>query len=191
MSVSALKEQHVSHEQVRARLFGTSKARTPAKQQEDSIEALEKTIVGLQRKLAAANAVNRTYAGMAERLKASEDRAEKLELDLSDARARILAQAEMLRISTDGIVPDGSNKRTVEAIVRDVLRDFPGITWEDVKGVRRERYLVIPRHACMKAVYEERKDLSLPTIGRLFGGRDHTTILSAVRKVEKQAVDLR
>jgi chromosomal replication initiator protein len=35
----------------------------------------------------------------------------------------------------------------------------------------------------MEAVYDERKDLSLPSIGKLFC-RDHTTILHAVRKVK-------
>jgi chromosomal replication initiator protein len=39
----------------------------------------------------------------------------------------------------------------------------------------------------MRAVYEERKDLSLPRIGKIFH-KDHTSILSAVRKTPSSAV---
>jgi chromosomal replication initiation ATPase DnaA len=72
---------------------------------------------------------------------------------------------------------------TIE-IINEVLANFPGITWADLKGARRTRNIILPRHLAMHAVYTERKNMSLPMIGRLFGGRDHTTILSAVRKVE-------
>jgi chromosomal replication initiation ATPase DnaA len=34
----------------------------------------------------------------------------------------------------------------------------------------------------MAAAYQQRPDLSLPQLGKMFGGRDHTTILYAVRK---------
>lgn len=185
-----LSKQHLSHSQVRARLIGkpSKPIPQPATAGQDTInisaiKALEKQVAQLGHKLATATAINRTYAGMAERLKASEARVEKLELDLSDARARILSQAAMLKMPVDGDFPEARDqRRSVEAIVRDVLRDFPGVTWEDVKGIRRTRHLVDPRHACMRAVYDERKDLSLPALGRIFGGRDHTTILNAVRK---------
>jgi len=41
------------------------------------------------------------------------------------------------------------------------------------------------------AIYlcREMTDLSLPQIGREFGGRDHATILNAVRRVEKRCAD--
>ncbi|MBX5206708.1 chromosomal replication initiator DnaA [Rhizobium sp. NZLR11] len=190
MHVSALREQHASHEQVKARLFGKVSKTTPDPAAPDlniinisAIKALETQVARLTTKLATATSINRTYADIAKRLKASEAKVEKLELDLSDARARILSQAAMLKLPVDGDFPEASDqRRSVEAIVRGILRDFPGVTWEDVKGIRRTRHLVVPRHACMKAVYEERKDLSLPALGRIFGGRDHTTILNAVKK---------
>ncbi|MBX5089365.1 chromosomal replication initiator DnaA [Rhizobium lentis] len=191
MHQTELNKQHLSHAQVRARLLGKPSKpipQPPSTVDQDAINisairALETQIAQLSRKLATATAINRTYTGMAERLKASEARVEKLELDLGDARARILSQAAMLKMPVDGDFPEArDHRRSVEAIVCDVLRDFPGVTWEDVKGIRRTRHLVEPRHACMRAVYEERKDLSLPALGRIFGGRDHTTILNAVRK---------
>jgi chromosomal replication initiator protein len=106
-----------------------------------------------------------------------------LEEDLADAEARLLAQAQILlsgRRADDGDDETDDDRSTIEEIVAAVLADFPGVTWADIVSVRRDRRLVKPRHACMRAVYEKRKDLSLPRIGRIFH-RDHTTVLAAVK----------
>ena len=54
----------------------------------------------------------------------------------------------------------------------------------DLDCARRTKDVVLPRQI---AVYlaKQRTIRSLPEIGRLFGGRDHTTILAAVRKIER------
>ncbi|CCE96341.1 Chromosomal replication initiator protein dnaA [Sinorhizobium fredii HH103] len=106
-----------------------------------------------------------------------------LEADLADAQARLLAQAQVLlsgRRADDDDEADG-DRSSIEEIVAAVLADFPGVTWADIVSVRRDRRLVKPRHACMRAVYEKRRDLSLPRIGRIFH-RDHTTVLAAVNR---------
>lgn len=104
-----------------------------------------------------------------------------LELALADAQARILSQAQLLC----GAGNDGEgglfHRRSVRDIVEEVLLAYPGIGWADVIGIRRERRLVAPRHACMAAVYDEREDLSLPALGRIFR-RDHSSVLHAVNK---------
>lgn len=105
-----------------------------------------------------------------------------LQLSLADAQARILDQARALCEHADASMGQ-SVRRPVRDIIKEVLHFFPGITWEDVISVRRERRLIEPRHKCMVAVYEERKDLSLPMLGRIFK-RDHTTIIHAVQKAE-------
>lgn len=76
------------------------------------------------------------------------------------------------------------DKRTILTIVTEVLQRFPGVTIPQVKGPTRHRDIVAARQAAMYAVRQERQDLSFPAIGRWFGGRDHTTVLHAVRKVE-------
>lgn len=113
----------------------------------------------------------------------TERKLEKLELDLADAQARILSQAEMMKALDEREAGEGivDRRRAVPEIIADVLQHYPGISWDDIKGVRRTRDLIGPRQACVKAVYEERKDLSLPRIGRIFS-RDHSTILHSVRK---------
>ncbi|NVD38973.1 chromosomal replication initiator DnaA [Ensifer sp. HO-A22] len=114
-------------------------------------------------------------------VKAQRLRVLQLELALADAEARILSQAQLLC----GAGADGEgglfSRRPVREIVDEVLLAYPGIGWADVIGVRRERRLVEPRHRCMAAVYDEREDLSLPALGRIFR-RDHTSVLHAVNK---------
>lgn len=104
-----------------------------------------------------------------------------LELALADAQARILSQAQLLCGAGDDGEGGLFHRRSVREIVEEVLMAYPGIGWADVIGVRRERRLVEPRHRCMAAVYDEREDLSLPALGRIFR-RDHTSVLHAVNK---------
>ena len=76
-------------------------------------------------------------------------------------------------------------RRSILEIVLEVLVDFPGISVKDVKNGRRTHDVVYPRQLCMWEVKTQRPDLSYPAIGRWFGGRDHTTVLHATRKIEK------
>jgi chromosomal replication initiation ATPase DnaA len=129
-------------------------------------------------------------AKLAEELSVRRAEVSRLQLDLSDAHARMISQADVISTLLAAVSESGDEetqaKRPVAAIVADVLRDFPGITWEDMKGVRRERRLSRPRQICMFEIYEQRKDLSFPKIGKMFGGRDHTTVLHAVNKVRAE-----
>ena len=53
----------------------------------------------------------------------------------------------------------------------------------DIVSARRTKLLIEPRHAAMYMT-KRLTPLSLPDIGRCFGGRNHTTVLHAVRKIE-------
>jgi hypothetical protein len=75
-------------------------------------------------------------------------------------------------------------RKTVLDIVIEVLTEHPGITVADLKGAHRRRDITYIRHLAMYEVYHQRKDMSHPAIGRWFGGRDHTTVLHAVRRIE-------
>lgn len=54
----------------------------------------------------------------------------------------------------------------------------------DLKGSSRQRQVVIARQVAM-SLCRSQLALSLPEIGRLFGGRDHTTVLASLRKVDE------
>ena len=75
-------------------------------------------------------------------------------------------------------------RRQAKDIIHDVLHDFPGISYAQVVGPGRSLQIVEARHTCILAVHRARPDLSFPQLGAIFGGRDHTTILFAVRKME-------
>ena len=79
---------------------------------------------------------------------------------------------------------DFEPRKTVLDIVLEVLALNPGITVADLKGRHRRRDVTHVRHLAMYEIYSQRKDMSHPAIGRWFGGRDHTTVLHAVRKIE-------
>jgi hypothetical protein len=90
---------------------------------------------------------------------------------------------EVIELELDFLI---ETKRPVKDIVLETLKRFPGITWEEVTGIHRNRHIVEARHACMYEVKTQRQDLSYPLVGRIFGGRDHTTVLHAVDKIRQQ-----
>jgi chromosomal replication initiation ATPase DnaA len=67
--------------------------------------------------------------------------------------------------------------------IQRAVCSYYGITRVDLISSRRTANLIMPRHIAMYLA----KTLtlcSLPEIGRRFGGRDHTTIISAIRKID-------
>jgi chromosomal replication initiator protein len=81
------------------------------------------------------------------------------------------------------LVRQGEPKRVrVEDIQRIVARHF-NVPRSDLLSNRRTRTIVRPRQVAMYLA-KTLTPRSLPEIGRRFGGRDHTTVLHAVRKIE-------
>ena len=60
--------------------------------------------------------------------------------------------------------------------------EYFGVTIDDLTGSSRSRVLVTARQIAMY-LCRELTDLSLPKIGQTFGGRDHTTVMHAERKI--------
>ena len=76
-----------------------------------------------------------------------------------------------------------SKRPKIEDIQRVVSQHF-GVSKGDLVSARRTRSIVRPRQIAM-FLSKTMTPRSLPEIGRRFGGRDHTTVLHAVRKVEE------
>ena len=76
----------------------------------------------------------------------------------------------------------GEPRETVRNIVRDVARSS-GLSVADIYGPSRRAPLVKARHAAMYIAHKKGGH-SLSKVGRIFGNRDHTTVMNAVRKVE-------
>ena len=79
-----------------------------------------------------------------------------------------------------------STQADVSRIVKQVAAAF-GVTRKDLLGPSRLRRVLVPRQVAMYLA-RELCGLSLPRLGTAFGGRDHTTVLHACRKVEADAV---
>jgi chromosomal replication initiator protein len=82
----------------------------------------------------------------------------------------------------DLIRPQEPKRVKIEDIQRIVARQY-NVSRADLLSSRRTANVVRPRQVAMYLA----KTLtlrSLPEIGRRFGGRDHTTVLHAVRKIE-------
>ncbi len=79
--------------------------------------------------------------------------------------------------------PDGSRVK-IDDILKIVGRHF-NVGRTDLLSPRRARSVVVPRQIGMYLA-KKMTARSLPEIGRRFGGRDHSTVLHAVRKIEDQ-----
>lgn len=113
--------------------------------------------------------------------------------ELEGALIRVTAFASLNRQPVDlglteivlkDLIPGGEDAApeiTASAIMASTA-DYFGLTVEDLCGSSRSRVLVTARQIAMY-LCRELTDLSLPKIGAQFGGRDHTTVMHADRKI--------
>ena len=73
---------------------------------------------------------------------------------------------------------------TVDFIQRCVAEEF-GVSLQELKTKRRNKQVVFPRQIAMY-LSRELTDLSLPEVGELFGGKDHTTVLHSYKKIKEE-----
>ena len=81
------------------------------------------------------------------------------------------------------ILREADRKVTIEEIQRKVSEHY-NIRLSDIIGPRRVRTIARPRQVAMYLA-KQLTSRSLPEIGRRFGGRDHTTVMHGVRKIEE------
>jgi chromosomal replication initiator protein len=113
--------------------------------------------------------------------------------ELEGALVRVMAFASLSRkpITTDLVQQQLADLLTVSRpkirTPEELLEEIAGILRFDVdalKGKSRQRPLVTARQEAMY-VFRELTDLSYPAIARLFGGRDHTTVIHANEKIQR------
>jgi chromosomal replication initiator protein len=102
------------------------------------------------------------------------------------ARASFQGQPLSVELARDALaklIANTPTGLTVETIQREVSAYFD-VKLHDLKGPKRHRAVAHPR---MVAMYLARKltNMSYPEIGSRFGGKDHSTVISAVRKIER------
>ncbi|WND03803.1 chromosomal replication initiator protein DnaA [Temperatibacter marinus] len=111
---------------------------------------------------------------------------------LEGALTRVMAFAElvgrpitmeMTRNVLQDLIRANDRKVTIDEIQRTVA-DYFSIRLSELLSDRRARNIARPRQFAMY-LCKQLTNRSLPEIGRKFGGRDHTTVMHAVRKVEE------
>ncbi|GAB7049309.1 chromosomal replication initiator protein DnaA [Catenuloplanes indicus] len=87
-------------------------------------------------------------------------------------------------------IPDGAGPEINADQIMVSTSEYFGVSLEDLRGHSRSRVLVNARQVAMY-LCRELTDLSLPRIGQAFGGRDHTTVMHADRKIRQQMAERR
>jgi chromosomal replication initiator protein len=80
------------------------------------------------------------------------------------------------------LIPEHDSAVTVNTILNTTATYF-GVSVDDLLGSSRTQALVLARQIAMYLA-REMTSLSLPRIGQEFGGRDHTTVMHAFRKIK-------
>src|SRR3546814_606399 len=116
--------------------------------------------------------------------------------ELEGALNRVVAYATLTRKPVDldftrevlaDVLRANDRKITIDEIQRRVAEHFR-IKPADMVSARRAREVARPRQVAMYLA-KRLTPRSLPEIGRRFGGRDHTTVMHAVKRIEELRVE--
>jgi chromosomal replication initiator protein len=90
-----------------------------------------------------------------------------------------IARAAMSSLGNDNREPTLDARQ-----IAQVVADYFHISFESMCGKQRDKYILMPRQIAMYLIRQETQT-SLLEIGQLFGGRDHSTVLNAIEKIDK------
>jgi chromosomal replication initiator protein len=119
--------------------------------------------------------------------------------ELEGALIRVTAFASLNRQPVDlalgeivlkDLIPEGGEPEITAAVIIAQTAAYFGLSIDDLCGGSRSRVLVTARQIAMY-LCRELTDLSLPKIGQQFGGRDHTTVMHADRKIRQLMAERR
>jgi chromosomal replication initiator protein len=119
--------------------------------------------------------------------------------ELEGALIRISAYANLNRSPVEmglaeavlrDLLPDQAGPEITAAVIMNEASGYFGLSIDDLIGSSRSRTLVTARQIAMY-LCRELTDLSLPAIGQSFGGRDHTTVMHAERKIRQLMAERR
>jgi chromosomal replication initiator protein len=86
------------------------------------------------------------------------------------------------------LIPEGGEPQVTAGLIIAQTASYHSFSIEDLCGPSRTRALVTARQIAMY-LCRELTDLSLPKIGQQFGGRDHTTVMNAERRIRKDLAE--
>jgi chromosomal replication initiator protein len=92
---------------------------------------------------------------------------------------------EMAMESLKDLFPKDKTNRVTPQRIQEIVATHFRIKIDDLISKRRTRNVTVPRQLAMY-LCREMTDWSLPKIGEIFGGRDHTTVIHAYEKVNRE-----
>jgi chromosomal replication initiator protein len=119
--------------------------------------------------------------------------------DLEGALIRVTAFANLNQQPIDlqlaetvlrNLIPEAWGPQISAATIIGQTAAYFGLSSEDLIGTSRSRVVVTARHIAM-FLCRELTDMSLPKIGQVFGGRDHTVVINADRKIRSLMAERR
>ncbi len=119
--------------------------------------------------------------------------------ELEGALIRVTAFASLNRQQVDlqlaefvlkDLIPETHGPQITAATIMGQTASYFGLSIDDLCGTSRSRVLVTARQIAMY-LCRELTDMSLPKIGQQFGGRDHTTVMHAERKIRSLMAERR
>ncbi|MCI2423983.1 chromosomal replication initiator protein DnaA [Saccharopolyspora sp. K220] len=119
--------------------------------------------------------------------------------ELEGALIRVTAFASLNRQPVDlqlaeivlrDLIPDSQTPEITPPTIMAVTADYFGVTIDDLCGPGKTKALAQARQIAMY-LCRELTDSSLPKIGQYFGGRDHTTVMYADKKIRKEMAERR
>ncbi|SDE76963.1 chromosomal replication initiator protein DnaA [Sporomusa acidovorans] len=114
--------------------------------------------------------------------------------ELEGALIRVIAYASLnnqpidIDLATEAlkdIFPNGRPKQITTDLIQEIVAGHFKIKLEDLSAKKRTRNVAFPRQIAMY-LCRELTETSLPKIGEIFGGRDHTTVIHAHDKISKE-----
>lgn len=116
--------------------------------------------------------------------------------ELEGCLRRVLAYADIsnedvtLELAKDALSSIISNKQSNDSNdqyenVKSIICDFYNISVSDIVGKKRTSNIVVPRQLCMY-ILRNKYDLPYTKIGELMGHKDHSTVMTAVSKIDNE-----
>ena len=87
------------------------------------------------------------------------------------------------KVLSDVIVKD--KKELTPEKIKKAVAEYYGITVEDLDSSKRSRNISYPRHIAIYLI-RNRLGISYPSIGKIFGGKDHTSIMHSCEVIENE-----
>ena len=92
---------------------------------------------------------------------------------------------ELVKRITDEMAPIEAGARVSDQVILDAVASYYGVSTDEIKGRKRDKKTALARQVCMYLLRDV-AHLGLTAIGRILGGKDHTTVHYGCERIASQ-----